>query len=365
LDSKRTFAVHGCVVSLAALALAAGLVACEEDVTVEAPATAPQITTTQSYAKASNGLPNNDVYALLTLSNGEFWVGTDQGIARYPSVDATVRSGLYDELNGLPSRRVRDIVEMSGKVYVATWGGGLGIYDIAGGTWTSKTTANGLRAMEITDLEPSPTENRIYVATSNQVSILNAGTGTFTSFLLATRPVVSAISVRDVASGIERWYAPRIESIEVDPTLEAPGITVSKGASVYDMTVENSGLPEPCVTSIYYDAVASEFWVALCTKGVCKVNVESSEWTVYTDANGLPSNTVYGITRANNVIWVATQNGVARQKSNGSWQGYNSGGGLAADRVRRVYSDDGQRLWIGYISAGAARLNPSSAQGGS
>jgi ligand-binding sensor domain-containing protein len=351
------------VVSLAALVLAAGFIACGDDESsVAPPPAAPQITTTQAYTKGSDGLPNNDVYALITVSTGEFWVGTDQGIARYPSVDATKRSGLFDELNGLPSRRVRDIVEMSGKVYVATWGGGLGIYEIATGLWTSKTTANGLRSGEITDLDASPTENRIYVATANQVSILNAGTGTFTSFTGATRPVVSAVSVRDVASGIERWYAPRIESIEVDPELEPAGITVSKGATVYDMTEGNSGLPEPCVTAIYYDAVASEFWVAMCTEGVCKVNVETSTWTQYTDANGLPSNTVYGIARANNAMWVATQNGVARQKADGSWQGYNSGGGLVSDRVRRVYSDDGQRLWIGYINAGAARLNPASAE---
>jgi hypothetical protein len=49
-------------------------------------------------------------------------------------------------------------------------------------------------------------------------------------------------------------------------------------------------------------------------------------------------------------------------ESDGTWQGYAASGGLSADRVRRVYSDNGSNLWCAYINDGAARLNPTSAQ---
>jgi ligand-binding sensor domain-containing protein len=55
-------------------------------------------------------------------------------------------------------------------------------------------------------------------------------------------------------------------------------------------------------------------------------------------------------------VWAATQDGLARLGADGKWQGYNTSGGLQADRVRRLYSDDGQRLWLGFVQGGAARV---------
>lgn len=152
--------------------------------------------------------------------------------------------------------------------------------------------------------------------------------------------------------------------------MPAAGITVSRGPStVYTYTMVNSGLPEPNVTAIFYDPDAGTdiFWVATANKGVSRVVVDAKTWTTYTTVEGLPSNTVNAITRAaapgvGTTIWVATQNGVARLEGTGTWQAYNTSGGLASDRVRKVYSDDGQRLWIGYIGDGAAKLNPTNAE---
>ncbi len=378
MDSKRTPAVHASryVAPWAALALVVLLAACDDTTTVAPPGPPPQIATAQVYAKGSTGLPNNDVRALLTLSNGEFWIGTEQGIARYSSVDATQRiagtDGVFNEINGLPNPKVRDMAELNGKVYVATWGGGFGIYDVGAGTWTSRGVANGLRNASIADVAVSPNENKVYFATNDGVSIYDPTGDTFTSFVLLTRPVVSAVAVRNSSGGFERWYGPRVETIEDDPPPPMPpaGITVSRGPStVYTYTMVNSGLPEANVTSIFYDSDAGDdvFWVATANSGVSRVVVDASTWTTYTTVQGLPSNTVYAVTRAvgpggGSTIWAATQNGVARLEVNGTWQGYNTSGGLSGDRVRDVYSDDGQHLWIAYIDGGAAKLNPTSAK---
>lgn len=436
LDSNRTLALSFSrhVARLAAVSLVAALAACDEEVTVEPPPPPPQIATEQSYAKSSTGLPNNEVYAFLVLSNGEFWVGTEQGIARYPSISATARipgdDGVINELNGLPNPKVRDIVEMDGKVYVATWGAGIAIYDLGAGTWESRTPAddvaddvhpqnvslgrsvtpgtgiivqpgpngvletlpqgddrisgtniidgasgNGIAETtahrglngSVSDLEPSPIEGKLYLATNDAISIYDPALDRFSSFTSLTRELVSAVGVRDTPAGIERYYGPRVETVEDDPPppMPAPGITVSRGiATFFTYTQVNSGLPEPNVTAIFYDPDAGldVLWVATANSGVSRVQVEAKTWTTYTTLEGLPSNTVYSVARAaapsvvGSTVWVATQNGIAFLQSNGIWQGYNTGGGLAADRVRKVYSDDGLRLWIGYVDAGAARI---------
>ncbi len=374
MDSK-TLAVRAA--RIATLSLIVAVAACEDDVTVAPPELPPQISTTQTYAKGSKGLPNSDVYAILAVSNGELWIGTEQGIAKYPSLTATSHSGSQDivnELNGLPNPKVRDMVEYQGKVYVATWGGGFGIYDVASDAWTSKNVADGLRHPYVSDIAISADENRLYFATNDGVSIYDPTGGSFTSFEDLTRPVVSAVAVRNTTAGFERWYGPRVESVEDETTQQLPdaGITVSRGSSVLEYTTVNSGLPEPNVTAILFDeadpdAAEGIFWVATSTKGLSKVNVDNSTWTTFTAVNGLPSNIIYSVTRAaapggGSTIWAATQNGAARLQNNGAWQGYNTGGGLAHDRVRVVYSPDGTALWIGYVNGGAARLNAAGAK---
>jgi ligand-binding sensor domain-containing protein len=374
LDSK-TLAVRAA--RFATLSLIVAVAACEDDVTVAPPGLPPQIATTQTYVKGSKGLPNNDVYAILAVSNGELWIGTEQGIAKYPSLSATSHSGASDivnELNGLPNPKVRDMVEYQGKVYVATWGGGFAIYDVAGDTWTSKTVADGLRHPYVSDIAISTDEARLYFATNDGVSIYDPAGQSFTSFDDLTRPVVSSVAVRNSTAGFERWYGPKVESVEDESTEQLPdaGITVSRGTAVVEYTTVNSGLPEPNVNAIFFDeddpnAAEGIFWVATSTRGVSHVNVENSTWTTFTAVNGLPSNIIYSVARAaapgsGSTIWVATQNGVARLQANGAWQGYNTGGGLSHDRVRLVYSPDGTALWIGYVNGGAARLNASGAE---
>ncbi len=375
MESNRTLAVG--VARLAALSLVVAIAACGDDSTLPPPPeAAPQVQTTQTYSKDSKGLPNGDVYAMLTLSNGEFWIGTEQGIARYPSINATQHSGAADivnELNGLPNPKVRDMIEFGNKVYVATWGGGFAIYDIAGDSWSSRGVANGIADPSLADADPSTSVNKVYFATNDGVCIYDTGTNSISTFAVLSRPVVSAVSVRDTPGGVERWYGPRVETIEDDPTgtLPAAGITVSRGAStVFRYTEENSGLPEPNVTAIFHDVDGGGddiYWVSTANKGVSRVDVSDATWSTYTSVQGLPSNTVYSVTRAaapggGSTIWVATQNGIARLEGNGTWQGYNTAGGLSSDRVRLVYSDDGARLWIGYVNGGAARINPASAK---
>jgi len=381
-----------------ALGLVASLAACSNDTTAPPPpAKPPQIAYSVSYSRTTDakgqptGLPSNDVNAFLTLSNGQFWVGTAAGIARFTNID----SGTYtydesnpqivNEVNGLPHPLVTSMVEFSGKVYVATWGGGIGIYDIAGDTWSQiRPGDTGLTEGYIAEAAVSPTEGLIYFATNSSVFIYKPSDGTITHYstvdqdLLDIDPEVispietqiinmqtpaSCLEVTDNGGVIERWYGPRVESRVTDPRqISRLGIMVSKDPDVvYRYTTLNSGLIEFNVNDIYYDSVRQSYWVSYPTSGLAEVNVTNKKWTTYTLAQGLPSNTVYSVARAGDgaggtTMWAATQNGLAKMKSDGHWQGYGTSGGLPANRVRRVYSDDGKHLWAAFIEGGAVKI---------
>jgi ligand-binding sensor domain-containing protein len=355
LNSTRAFAV----VALGVLAVVA---ACDETTLPEPPPLPPQIETLASYSYSSTGLTHNDVYAFLAVSNGEFWIGGASGIAKFPDQNATSRGvdEYVSEISGLPNSKVRVMVEYNGKVYVGTWGGGVGVYDVAADTWTKiQQKTNGLRNNSIADIKVSLTEDRIYFATNDGVSIYNPNTETFTNVI--TPPLldklVSSIEVVDFTGTINRWYGPRVEVRLTQAQLPSHGITVTRtpGTS-YTYTVANSGIAEPNVNDIVFDSDRQSYWVAYGSKGIAEVSLAQKTWTTDTMVQGLPSNTVYSIARANGIIWVATLNGLAKRVSEHRWQGYNRGGGLQADRVRAVYSPDGDRLYVGFVEGGAARV---------
>ncbi|HET6463460.1 MAG TPA: two-component regulator propeller domain-containing protein [Candidatus Krumholzibacteria bacterium] len=367
-----------------ALGVAALMTACTSDPTLPPKPDAPQqITTSVVYSHAGNGLPSSDVYAILAVSNGELWMGTFAGVARYPNANADPNKApaapaaiIVNEVNGLPHPQVRSMAELSGKVYVGTWGGGLGVYDIAGNSWTQiRPAASGATNLTngfISEVAASPTESKLYLSTNNGVFIYTPGSNSFTHFSTVDpdapdfdverfQQTVSSLEVVDDAGLVSRWYGPRTDSRYETSQAEFLGVLVSKSASTeFRYTTVNSGLVEPNVNDIYYDTVRQTYWVSYVSQGISEVNVATKTWTSNTLVQGLPSNTVYSVTRAGDehggsTLWAATQNGLAKLVGD-HWQAYGKSGGLPSDRVRRVYSDDGKRLWLGTIDAGAVKL---------
>lgn len=564
------------------LALIAGftfpLAACDDTKTLEPPPPEKQITTHRHYKKALGenndqvGLQSDDVYDVLLTSGGSLWVGNRDGAAIFGDPSSTRRTEVFDQNNGLPNPKVRCMVESDGFIYVGTWGGGIGVYDLALGTWDILDTNDGLVNNLVADLEVDD-DGAIIVATNAGVSRYNPANGTITNYTKAAGEnvvgdlldeFVSAVEIANTPRGKEYWYMPRWESgilpeeradhgitiargefnapIRID-TLQASldntmyedvdgtlsngagqfiltgvgndGLTrrglikfdvetvvptdavvlsarlrvrnVSTGFSESDMRLQRtlkdwgegtsdagddekagapatagdatwkhamfpnsnwaalggdyhpdasaiieiramgaynlswvamaadvqgwargkfpnygwtlvnpdsikalgsrsnaiannnptlevrharftyitevtSAFPNPNVNDVYYDETNDLFYIAFSTKGLAVLDVPAARWTFMTTDQGLPSNLVYSIVEIDGEIWVGTQNGLARQKSDGSFQGYDRGGGLPGDRVRRVYSDRPDRLWLGFVESGAAWVRPTTAQ---
>jgi hypothetical protein len=553
--------------------------ACDDVTNPAPPPPGPQITVETYYTATvdsgvQTGLQNNDVYDIFEASSDQVWIGNQDGVAVF-GLGAGPRSILsFNDNNGLPNPKVRTIVELDGKLYLGTWGGGIGVYDLALKTWSSLTTADGLVNDAVADIQVHG--GKLYVATNGGVSMYDPAArpgeewdsfvrtpGDETGDLLDE--YVSAIAIAETPRGKEHWYLPRWESAVEPGAGDQHGITVARGtfnaapvvtlyaerdntmyedpdgaisngsgrfmfsglgtdgvqrralvkfdlgdeippgatileaglrlycstdvadlsrmilyratsdwgegtstadgdemagapsttgdatwkhtfyptsewanpggdyeslasastvvttqgsyqwqrpgtaadvqlwlddpssnhgwvldspesvkrwhtrengdvdrrpvlqvrhggSTVIYLTEATSDLPEPNVNDVLYDESTDLYWLAFSTQGLATVSVESATWTFYDAEDGLPSNVVYSITEVDGVIWIGTQRGLARHRGNGTFQGYDRGAGLPADRVRKVYSDAPGRLWLGFVDAGAAQVDATSAR---
>jgi hypothetical protein len=570
---------------LSGLALIVGLTlpltACDDTTKPPPPEPGPQIGVERHYKKQLDGttqvgLQSNDVYDVMVASNNALWVGTQEGATVFGDISNTRRTAAFDQNNGLPNPKIRTIVESNGKLFIGTWGGGIGIYDMGADSWETVDTEDGLANNQVSDLAVDD-DGAIIAATNGGVSRYEPGTGVVQNFLQQkTQPgqreilgdlldeFVSAVEIAHTPRGKEYWYMPRWEGgiepdeqgnhgitvargafnapiqidtlvASMDNTIYENGDTLSNGAGqylavgkragarrralmhfdmasvvpsdasvvegrlffrttsvvpnavriyfsrlkrdwgegasnagtatksgapaapgdatwannfypgsdwntpggdyvspantsisifqrtqysvrgqlrndmdiwahnpslnfgwilytladadsvvemasrenptadrrpmlevqhsrYYYMTPVTSALAAPNINDVYYDEAADLFYIAFATEGLAVVDYPASTWTYYTTDNGLPSNVVYSIAQVGGTIWVGTQEGVAKQLDGGSFRGYARGAGLPGSRVRRVYTDQPDRIFLALIDAGVVWVDPKSAE---
>jgi hypothetical protein len=359
------------------------VVACEDNPLPPPPEPPPQITVDFRYTYNSNvsqdtttGLQNDDAFDIIVDSQDRTWVATQGGVSRFRG---RTGDGTWNQNNTLPNPKCRSLLEYHGKIWIGTWGGGVATYDMNGDLWSVLDQDSGLVNDMVGDIAAAG-DSTIYFATNNGASIyvdddqLDMSLR-WTTYPIADReadiptdgilvPVISAVEIADTPGrGVEVWFAPRVP-VPVEEGKEANyGITVFREGQLFPdryYTMVNSALADPDMNDIFYDPDTDLFWLAFSRVGVASVDVDAKTWTYYRMADGLPSNVVYSITKVGDVIWAGTQGGVARMRPDGTWQGYGTAGGLPADRVRRVYSNDPSQLWACFIEQGAAKLKPGS-----
>lgn len=373
-----------------AIVMVAIFAGCSDENNPTAPSKPPQIQVMNRWQVSFDGngrqtsIQSNDVYDILVTSEGEVWIGSFGGIAVFKenltSGAANTRIRAYTNVNGLPNPKIRRMIEFNGRIYVATWGGGVGVYEMADSMWSALDVKNGgipgLLNPLVNDIEVIGTN--LYFATNSGVTIYDPGADTYTDFAKAQglsyptfhstncpdcplEPLVSAIASGTTSRGLEKWYGILVD-FALNPSKTANfGVTVDmpSGPNII-YKVNPNGLPELTANDIYFDPDTQHFWLAMPSKGLVEVDVDTGVWRRHTAIEGLPSNITYSITKVAGRMWAATQAGVAAQKDDGRWQGYGRGASLKEVRIRRVYTDDGVRLWAATIDGGAMLLNPNA-----
>jgi signal transduction histidine kinase/ligand-binding sensor domain-containing protein/CheY-like chemotaxis protein/HPt (histidine-containing phosphotransfer) domain-containing protein len=234
---------------------------------------------------AGDGLPDDQIAALLVDRTGALWAGTSGGLAH-------LRGGRWETLttrDGLPADTVTRLLEdADGDIWVGTRGG-LAVFHPAGsrpGRIATLTERDGLRSAAVIALYQDA-ERNLWVGTE--------------------------------AGGLLRLRARTFES------LEPPGAHGAVWSAVEDR--------------------AGSFWIGTNEHGLLRL--ANGQITSFGAADGLPEGRVRPILRdRQGDLWVGTSNGLARLRD-GRFEVWTKRDGLPVNYVVTLFEDRDGTLWIG------------------
>ena len=348
---------------------------CDDKKTVEPPPQPPQIT-----LQRISGMESDDVFDVFVDTQNRLWLSTEAGVYMYqssqgpfpPPSDAS-RVTRFTDRDGLPNLRCRELEELNGKVFLATWGGGIGIYEDAP-PWLTVGPDDGLVSGPVFSLARDDTS--IWVATVQGVCqyIENEApdpadrvidrTDIFGDSEFSSRfsSIMALTGVGGKPDSGEVWVSQMVgDSLGV----RLPGGIKFLGLPALwfqTFRTATSGIPSDNVLEVSYDPTRNLVWSVHSGIGVATVDLAAKTWTTYTTVDGLMTSSVavnhLGTKWPVGTVWVATQEGVSKIEPGGNIVNYGYGSGLPTLRVRKVVVDRNDDVWLCFSDAGAAKVVP-------
>lgn len=326
------------------------------------------------------GLPQNSVQAILQTRDGYLWFTTFDGLVRFDGARFTVFN--TGNSSGLKSNRFTTLFEdRDGALWAGTEDAGLARY--ADGVFTSYTTADGLPADRVMQIENDPgARGQLLVRTSMGVirwpgkQLLPArafNDDPLTRFRYVDRDGVvwsyGGINLYRNQNGVETVYTTKdgltgahITSLFGDRegylwigTRDAGVQRLKDG--VFKSYTSRDGLPDWVQT--FYEDRAGSLWMGTANEGLARLNYAHDDGrhdaapagervSRYTTAHGLSGNSVKSVYEdSEGSLWVGTAaNGLNRLRRQ-IITAYTRQDGLGADNVYPIYQDYAGNVWLG------------------
>lgn len=356
--------------------LAMSALGCGDDGTVTPPESAPEIN-----LQTISGLPSDDVFDVFVDSQNRLWLSTEVGVAMFASTQGPFdvkNATVFTDREGLPNQKCRGIAELNGKIYIGTWGGGMGVYD-------------GTTPLDALKPSDGLVNGRVFDVAADDTSIWVATVGGVGQYIddesrlledrfvnwdsnyvvtphkrLFTNMTYSSILVHNSPTrGAEIWATQRPgDSLGV---IIPGGIKVLRlpTLSFQYLNTETSAIPEDDVVDLVYDEFNELFWSSFPTSGVASLEVDSKIWRNLTTADGIVSDLASAVAVNHTgakwkagTKWIATQEGLTMIAPDGQIVNYLDGSGLPNVRVRKVYVDANDDVWLAFVERGAAKVVP-------
>ncbi len=291
--------------------------------------------------KTVNGLPHNNVTAILQTRDGYIWVGTEGGLSRFNGFEFTTYS-----TENTPALRSNDFSALAetrdGSLWLGTVGGGL--VRFRNGEFTPFTTKNGLASDSVTSLLEDR-EGTLWIGTEGG-GVSRLRDGRFQSFTpregLASLMVLAI--VQDARGGV--WFG------------TDAGISHWDGNRFRNYTSEQ-GWPQD-IRALLWDR-AGRLWAGTTGAGLIRAELEtdgSLRLTKISPARGLPNNPIYCLREdSEGTLWVGMlRAGVGRLKD-GVFSTFTKVDGLSSNDVFSLWEDREGNMWAGTIGGGLNRLS--------
>jgi signal transduction histidine kinase len=320
-----------------------------------------------SVQRITHGLPDQKVNCLLTGDDGEVWVGTDRGIARWNGV-AMTRSGIPAALHAVPALAM--IRDRSSNLWIAAGGSGL-IRLTSQGVATFDADEGSDRHVSAvfedrdgnlwvgTDRGIERWRDPVFTAYPAAGGLPPGGTGPIyvdRSERVWFAPVTGGLGwlrdgvVRTISqAGLDRDIVYSIDGAADDVWVgrQRGGVTrlrMSPAGPQIERFTKADGLAEDSVYAVMR-ASDGAVWAGTLSGGATRI--KNREFTTYTKANGIASNSVSAIAEGGDgTIWFATPDGLSAL-SRGGWRTYTKRDGLPSNDVSTLLYDRGGHLWIG------------------
>ena len=308
-------------------------------------------------------LNDKNIWAVQGQGNDILWVGTRKGVTRINTRQQEFNHFTYTSDN--PSQpnnhSIYDIeIDSSGRIWVAASGG---LYeletneDFSQGTFRKVRYPASLASLEfdrIFDLELD-NNNKLWIGLREGIAIMDLGTGDI------DKVVATGINGESIPNDECRvihfdndgdiWLGIQGAGL-IQLILDGDSTSYKMFQFKADPSNKNSISDNTILTILEQEE--SVFWIGTYGGGINRFNKEKHSFENFTELDGLPNNTTYGILQGDEEsIWISTNYGLSNfNTTDFSFQNYTENDGLQSNEFNTgaFYRSDDGRLYFGGIN---------------
>ena len=326
-------------------------------------------TNIQNIPSMHSSLSHNRVLSILQDKSGLMWYGTLSGVNQWNPLTAEFVNYRYnpEQTNGLSFNHVHGLSEgLDENIYIATFGGGLNIYDK--NTDQFKNVPDSVISDKHLITLTHDKKGNLWVGTlSKGVEVFDQSFNKIASYSKNTS-VPASLSDNGVtgileASDGEIWvstYRAGLNRLDND----------SKTFKHYRLSENGDGLVSENIYTVIEDD-EGYIWVATEGGGISRLDKHNDSIRTFInnpkDLKSLSGNSVLSLYQdSKGRFWIGTQgNGLNRwepsdrRKGHSNFIHYNTENGLNSSTINGVIEDDDGFIWISTVK-GVSRLNPDT-----
>ncbi|MBN2486502.1 MAG: hypothetical protein JXB34_11065 [Bacteroidales bacterium] len=310
------------------------------------------------------GLTSNSVSAIAQDKYGFMWIGTLTGLNVYDGYRYKTFDFNLLENNTITNSRITDLKPAAdGKLWIATYGGGLNFYNPATrrfdniflGSGADDLPANNILEIFIDSGQKifAATEAGLFVVTSDSLKKyhqLNDGKLANTIVNCLTADNIGNLWVGTQGNGLfKTWF-------DQNGVFNAEYVPLENSSpNIRALSTDNKG-------NIWVGYFENGFSQIILNKGNIRQIVHSSAHSVFKAIDYLPVQTIFCNT--NGEVWLGTENGglVVIEPDNTSYKLFKHNGAqpgtLPDNSIWAIYRDTSGIMWLGTYSHGVCRIDP-------
>ena len=315
---------------------------------LRAPASAQPRALVFDHLTVEDGLSQSTVTSVAQDAEGFVWLGTDDGVNRYDGHTFTVFRHSAADSTSLPHSSVEDVlVDAHGRLWVATFGGGLARFEPDTQTFRSFLPDTTAAARRVVVLHDGP-DGAIWLGTDGAgLFRFDPEAETFQSYASLGYTSIRALAA-DATGGL--WFGTARGLVRLDPRTGTHEAWHPTADSV--------------VSAVYVDR-RGDVWAGTAA-GLARLDPATGDVTTYplddTDPAALPTGNVSDILpRADGALWIGSDRGglSVLDPTSGTVDRVamrpEAAHGLVSGRVRTLFEDESGLLWAGTWGQGVAK----------